>query len=380
MALTRQPSAPPVADPAAAVRTALDEPLRFPALRRALTPEDHVAIVLDERLPRSAELLPPVLDYVREAGIAPAAINLLFDSEEARRGLSESLAQVNGGVKTEVHDPRDRRHLSYLATTKRGRRVYLNRTAVDADQLIVLSSRRFDPLLGYSGSEAALYPALSDEATREEMFGKLTMSPPGEKPWAVRVEATEVAWLLGAPFMLQVIEGEGESLAHVLGGLTDTSADGERLLNARWRVTAEQAADTVIAGLSGDPAGHDFADLARAMACAARVVKPNGRIVVLSQAAPPLAGGAELMRQSESPDAALDLLQKQPPPDVAAAFQWANSARQAAVYLLSGLPSEVAEELFTTPLEHAGQVRRLLTSSGSCLFLPDAHKTLAVVA
>jgi hypothetical protein len=46
---------------------------------------------------------------------------------------------------------------------------------------------------------------------------------------------------------------------------------------------------------------------------------------------------------------------------------------------MSALPTEVAEELFTTPLENPRQVQRLLESNGTCVFLPDAHKTLAVV-
>jgi hypothetical protein len=43
------------------------------------------------------------------------------------------------------------------------------------------------------------------------------------------------------------------------------------------------------------------------------------------------------------------------------------------------LPAQTAEELFTVPLEQAGQVQRLLGSAASCLFLADAHKTMAVV-
>jgi hypothetical protein len=45
---------------------------------------------------------------------------------------------------------------------------------------------------------------------------------------------------------------------------------------------------------------------------------------------------------------------------------------------LSGLSGEVAEELFATPLDHAGQAQRLV-GEGSYLVLGDAEKTLAVV-
>src|SRR5262249_8927796 len=148
----------------------------------------------------------------------------------------------------------------------------------------------------------ALYPALSDEATLQDYWKHLSMKAPGATPWPLRKEASEVAWLLGAPFLVQVIEGAGAEVAHVLGGPGATSAAGQRLLDARWRVEVEAAADVVVAGVGGDPAGHRFADLARALACAARVVKPGGRIALLSGGGPALGAGADLLRQAEDPE------------------------------------------------------------------------------
>jgi nickel-dependent lactate racemase len=375
----REPPAPPLLDPAAAVRASLETPLGFPALRRALTPDDHVVIVYDESLPRLPELLAPVLEHVAQAHVSPAAITLLCSQSLSSQQWLQELPEAFRGIHVEVHDPTDRRHLSYLATTRQGRRLYLNRTAVDADQLVVLARRRFDPLLGYSGAAGALYPALSDEATRKELWGRLTLAVPGDKPWPVRREAEEVAWLLGAPFMVHVIEGAADSLTHVVSGLAETGNEGLRLLNARWRVQVKAPlADIVIASLTGDARRHTFADMAAALACAARVVKPQGRIVLLTRAEPGLAAGADMLREAEMPAEALEQLHRSLPADMAAAFQWASAAGQASIYLLSGLPAETAEELFATPLDHAGQAQRLVGSGKSCLFLTDAHKTMAV--
>jgi hypothetical protein len=188
-----------------------------------------------------------------------------------------------------------------------------------------------------------------------------------------------VAWLLGAPFLVQIVEGSGEEIVHVLAGLADSSGEGQQLLDARWRQTVSGPADTVIASVSGNPDRQDFLDLARALACAARVVQPNGRIVLVSQAAPRLGPGAELLRQAQDPGRGLALLRQHTPRDMAAAFQWASAAERAQIYLLSGLPEQTAEELFAVPLEDAGQVQRLLSGGGSCLLLEDAHKALAVL-
>jgi nickel-dependent lactate racemase len=376
----RQPAAPALSDPAAAVRAALESPHGFPALRLALTPDDHVAVVVEERLPHFVELLTAVLEHVRRAGVSAAAITLLCPpSSSANQAWLEDLPEEFQDVHVEVHDPADRRHLSYLATTKHGRRVYLNRTVVDADQVVVLAGRTHDPWHGPTGAEAALYPALSDRATLQAADGGLAHEPGGLTPAALRREAAEVAWLLGAPFLVQVIEGAGDEVAHVVAGPLAAAALGQRLLEERWRVGVEKPADTVLAALSGDPGRHDFADLARALAAAARVARPGGRIILLSQAAPALGPGAELLRQAEDPEAAVALLEKQRPPDLAAALLWAGAVRKAHLYLLSGLPQETAEELFTTPLDHPGQVQRLLESDGTYLVLADAHKVMTVL-
>ena len=374
----RDAPAPALADPATALRAALEKPLGFPALRRALTPDDHVAIVLDEQLPCLAELLTAVLEHVTEAQVSPETITILCQPSMSSLAWLDELPDVFQEVHVEIHDPTDRRRLAYLATTRQGRRLYLNRTAVDADQLIVLSRRRFDPLLGYTGSEGVLFPGFSDDATRKEMLGRLSLAVPGPKPWPVRREAEEVAWLLGAPFMIQVIEGEGDSLAHVICGLAETGSEGLRLLNARRRIQVDRLADTVIVSLTGDPRRHTFADMAEALACASRVVKPQGRIVLLSRAEPALGAGAESLREANDPAQALKQLRDSLPADMAAAFQWASAAERASLYLLSGLPMATAEGLFATPLEHAGQVQRLVSSGKSCLCIADAHKTMAV--
>jgi nickel-dependent lactate racemase len=376
--LRRQAPAPLLADVGAAVHAALETPIGFPPLRRALTPDDHLAIVVDETLHDIPGLLVPLLQYLVGAHVAPGAITLLCQAAAAHPWREQLPAEFRD-VHLVEHDPGNRKKLSYLATTRQGRRIYIDREAVDADQVIVVSRRFYDPLLGHGGAEGALFPALSDRDTQQGVLDRLSPAAPGQSSWPLQREAAEVTWLLGAPFFLQVIEGPGGAPVRVLGGLIDTGAEGERLLDAQWRVEAGQAADVVVAEVGGAPETQTFADLAAALLSASRVVKPDGTIIVLSGAAPELGPGAQLLRQVDTPDEALALLRKQKPPDAPAAFAWASAARRAKVFLLSRLPTEIAEELFTVPLENADLAQRLL-GSGKVLYLPDAEHTLAVLA
>ena len=222
LAVHRQPPVPPLAHLAAVVRAAVEAPLGFPALRRALTPDDHVAVVIDESLPHLGQLLAPLLEHISSAGVAPEAITLVSTKPAADQGWLEDLPDAFEEVRIEVHDPKERKDLAYLATTRRGRRIYLNRTVVDADQLVVLGRPDVDPLFRRGGA-GLLYPALGDEAACDELA---TLRNGAQ---ALRQEAAEIAWLLGAPFLVQVVEGMGDNLAHVITGPVDTSDEGVRL-------------------------------------------------------------------------------------------------------------------------------------------------------
>jgi nickel-dependent lactate racemase len=369
-----------LADPAAAVRAALEGPHAFPPLRRALTPDDRVVIVLDEELPHLAELLVPLLEHIHSAGVSPESITLLCPPPASRQAWIDDLPDDFQDVHVEVCDPDDRRRMAYLATTHQGKRLYLNRTLVESDQIVVLSGRRYDPLLGYSGAEGSLYPALSDRETRQEMSERVNLGVPEASPWPVRRAATETAWLLGAPFFVQVIESAGDGVAQVVAGTAESSLEGQRVLDANWRRSVPRLADLVIAGVSGDPSRHSFADLAAALACAARVVQPGGRIALLTQAEPVLGPEANLLRGADDPREILRQLHNKQTVELAPVLRWAAAAVQAHLNLLCALPDDRVEELFATPLHEAREVQRLIDAGGTCLFLPDAHKMLALVA
>src|SRR5262249_2831153 len=105
----------------------------------------------------------------------------------------------------------------------------------------------------------------------------------------------------------------------------------------------------------------------------------NGRIVLLSEASPAASPATALLRDADDASTALAEIRRRSDFELRAAWQWATVAEQHRIFLLSGLPDEVAEELFAVPLQNLGQGQRLVAASTSCLFLEDAHKTLALV-
>jgi nickel-dependent lactate racemase len=378
VALQRALIAHPTRSPGELVRDALENPYEFEAMRRAMTPDDHVTIVLDTGLSHVSAMLAAVLDHLRSAGVQLDAVTILTAPESSQTWIDE-LPDEYADVRTEIHDPTDRQRLAYLATTSAERRVYLNRTLVDADFTIVLSGRGYDPLTGYAGAEAAIFPALSDEEAIQSVAGEFHMKAPGQEPWPVREEATEILWLLGTPFLVQAIEGEGGTVADVVAGLPPSSAEGIRRQDERWRATVAEEPDTAVVAIGDTSDRVTFLDIAKCAACAARVVRKGGRIAILTKAAPDLGSGAQLLRSLEGPTGARRLLAKAKPEDWAACLLWIFAAKNHHIYLASGYPDDVAEELFTTPIRTASEVQRLIDGGEKVLIIPDAHKSMVTL-
>jgi nickel-dependent lactate racemase len=379
--LTRQePPQGQSRSPRELLREALEHPLELNVpLRRALTPDDRVVLVVDEQLPSLAELVTELVEHLQSAGVKPAAITVLVPPEGGRGQWLADLPDEIGDIRVETHDPEDPPRFAYLATSAAGRRVYLNRTLVDADFIIVLTGRGYDPSCGYRGAANSLFPVFSNGETRASFVGQFQARTLTRYP-AMAKEAEEISWLIGMPFLIQVIEGVSDQIEEIVAGLPDCADEGIRRQDARWRATVASRAETVIAAVSGDPQRIDFAALAWAVATAARVVQPDGRIVLLTTAAPELAEGAEILRQAEDPAAAERMMRKRKPDDWPASSLWTFAAKQARLMVAAGWPDDLIEDLFATPLRHVAELQRLIDAADSLLILQDAHKLMVDLA
>jgi nickel-dependent lactate racemase len=368
----REPTAPPSVGHRELMRAALQHTIGMNApLCRAVTPDDHAVIVVDESLPHVGELVGELLAHLAGGGLQPALVTLLVPAPSGPQTWIDDLPEEFGDVHIEIHDPTDPKKLAYLATTKAGRRVYLNRTLVEAEFVVVFSGRRFDRTTGYTGAEVALFPALSNTETQAE-FAKAASADRSK----LRAEATLVAWQLGSPVFVQAIEGPGDTLADVVVGLPESSLEGVKRQNARWRGTVASRADLVIAAVGSAPERVTFHDLTLALTRSRNVASADGRLVLLTDAAPTLDAAGQRLRQSDDVTEAVKALSDGKKSD---AYRWAKTAKQAHVYVASGWQEDVVEELFATPITTAAELQRLIEVAERVIVIPDAHKSYVEV-
>jgi nickel-dependent lactate racemase len=356
-------------------REALEGPLNFPPLRQMVVPGDRVAIALDDSLGDFQGELQGILEILAECGVDAEEATVIstahaipVDSHELPRGLA-----------FEVHDPGDSSSLAYLATTKSGRRIYLNRRLTDADVVIPVGRLGFDPVLGYRGPWSVLFPGLSDRDTLTELRSLLPEDPHGRVAPRPRLdEEFEVSWLLGTQFQLGVVPGS-TGVARFVAGLAEAVRDqGIQEVQRFWTFRPPTRAECVLVGVGAPGRQTEIGELVEGLVTASRVVQHGGRIVALSRAMGPL--GPSLQRLIDAGDvkeARAALRGHDDDPDSITGRQLARVLSWADVYLLSGLDRQTTEDLLMIPLERAEDARRLVGRSGTCLVIGRAEWTRA---
>lgn len=376
---------PPAPDAIDNLRTELDfelsDPLDFPPLDQAAVPGDRVILALDRRTPQAETVVAAVWEKLAARGVDPDGFNIVRPAGNLR--LPDPRNELPKGVRDGVglidHNPADESACAYLATTAGGERIYLNRALAEADLLITAGAMRFDTLLGYRGTNSAIYPDLSNiEAIRRmQGQGHRELDPDNERP--LRTIVDEIGWLLGALFTIQLIPSAGGGAANVLAGSCESVfRAGRKLLEDYWRIELDERAEIVVMSIDGadDGAGTGWEQIGAALATGRNLVAPGGRIVILSEVDAVEGDGLSIIRGSYEPGDAVRPLRDAAPADLVPATQLAAAADWARVYLLSGLDQGLVEDLFMIPLGSEAEATRLLTSNEDhCLFLESAQNT-----
>jgi hypothetical protein len=361
-----------------AVGDALEHPRDFPPLRQMIVPGDQVTIALDPEIPEWRSVLDALVAILGQAGVEPGSITVLAPT--ACPSGCDGIVCKGGTVA--VHDPDDRAGIAYLASTKEGRRVYLNRLLTDADVVVPVGLLRHDADSGHRGPWSLLFPGLSDRQTMQSLRDRAGgHSAGGQRRREARLEeSSEVGWLLGAQFAVGIVPGATGLLEVIAGCDAAVRETGIASIERHWTVEVPSRAEVVIAGVGGPRSAATLEDLSTALETARGLVQHGGKIVVLSRAAGPIGPALRRLTEADDPREAIAALRGLEDHDdypiarrIALASDWAD------LFVCSGLDPDVAEGLAIAPLERPEQARRLAMNAGSVTFLSRAELTQARV-
>jgi nickel-dependent lactate racemase len=397
-ALLADLSKPPTAiisDPAAAVAAALEDPLDFPPLAAAAVPGDRVVLAIERAVPQAEAVVAGIVSVLLESGVCPSDLTIVF-GESGAAGDPDPTALLPEDVRREIavqsHDGSKTTELAYLAATRDGRPLYINRRLCDADVVVPIGSVRLEAQPDYIGVYGGLFPGFADRQTRRRF------ALPAAAKWTMhqrqrRAEAAEAAWLLGVQFTVQVVPGGSDALLHVLAGEAASVAQrGQQLCRIAWQRSVASRASLVVAAVEGGPQHQTWENVGRALYAAARVATADGDIVVCSnlrrepgpllrRAAAPYVPDFEHLYSEEEETA--DETGLPPAHDAGeealSACMLSDLLEHNRVYLLSGLEEDVVEDLGLAYVDEPDDISRLAARHDSCILLASAQYAIPSV-
>jgi nickel-dependent lactate racemase len=369
------PSVGTAESPAALVRAAVAQPLGYPPLSQSILPGDRVTIALDPELPQLVIVADELLRDLLSAGVEPSQITMLVARSQQRDQLHAAWSDAwRSEMQLIVHDADDETTHAYLAATREGLPVYLNRAIGDADVFLPVGVQHLETALRNRGVHGGWFPAFSNLETQ------LRHQSPGNLAWQAHArrrqqETAEAAWLLGVRLIVQVLPGPEGSVAGVwCGDAEEVSRAASSACRQLWLQEVDRPAELVIAMIDSAASEQSWSQFAQALSTAARAVVDQGVIVLWTElSADPGPALKSLATFEASEDEQRLGLLKQRSADATAAKIIADSLDRCRIYLHSRLEDAVVEEIGLGPLHDVQELQRLADSAGSCLVINSAQ-------
>lgn len=388
------PALSPAPDPRAAVRQALAEPVGdFDWAHRGRIASVAIAVNDKTRPVPHEHLLPPLLERVAGLGVPDDAITIVIAvgghppmvSAEFVTVIPASILSRHRVVSHDAERPDD---LIELGTTKRGTPIVVNRQYVGADLKIVVGTIEPHQFAGFSGGVKTAAIGLAGPETINANHSLMTHPDAQVATYATnpaRQDIEEIGALIEVDLALNGIVNQDRQLVEAIAG--DPAAvmeHGAPIVRRRCLVSTTKTYGLVIASPGGHPKDINVYQSQKAVAAAARIVRPGGTIVVAA-ACPEGAGSRhyeEWMAGKESSSAVIDAFRAEGfRVGPHKAFQLARDTERARLIVCSHMPPSLARRLlldvepdFQTAVDAALQE---LGIAEPIAVLPHAASTIA---
>ncbi len=309
-----------LADPDAAVRTAIAAPMGRLPLREMVRAGQKAAIVVSDvtRPVPNQLILPPILETLEEGGVRRDDITIVVGTglhrasrpDEHVRFLGEAILSRYRVVD---HDARDQSTHVFCATGPRTVGVWLNREYLNADLRIVTGFVEPHLFAGYSGGGKAVLPAIAgaDEIMANHdarMIGHPKAAWCSTEGNPIFEQMRDVALKTDPSFIVNVTLDEEKRMTGVFAGELRAAHDAAIAQAARQAVRPiPHLFDIVVATNMGYPGDLVLYQAVKGMSVAAQACATGGSILLVAECREGVGGPeyVELMSSESSPGALL---------------------------------------------------------------------------
>ncbi len=282
---------PALADPAAAVRAALEAPLGSPALRELVRPGMRVGVVFSDitRPAPNPLLLKAALEVLDTVpGLEVTLFNALGTHRpnteaELRTMLGDAVFERRRIVQNNAFEPATQVR---VGLTSKGHETWLNAELMRCDLKILTGFIEPHLFAGFSGGGKAVMPGMAGQRT---VLGNHDAGMVGHPKaiWGVThgnpvwEEVREVAGQAGRLFLINVTLNRDKSVTGVFAGDLDRAhAAGCAFVTRSAMAAVDRLFDIVVTTNSGYPLDINLYQSVKGMRAAERIVRPGGAIII----------------------------------------------------------------------------------------------------
>jgi nickel-dependent lactate racemase len=295
------------------IQEALAHPVNSARLCELVHPGERVAVIIPDvtrAWQKTDKYLPYIVAELNKGGVGDA--DILFVSalgthrkqtkEEQRLLLGDKLAERFTVLD---HDSTDKENLVYKGKTTFGTPVWLNRTVMECDHVILTGGIVYHFLAGWSGGRKYVLPGISSYETVMANHA-LSLNPQrGEGPHPnvrsgnaegnmIHLDMLEAASFVRPTFLFNVVTAENRIAGAVAGHYISAHEKGCRLVDAIDGVTISEKADLVIASAGGSPKDINLYQSIKTLINAREATKPGGAMIIMTEAAEGLGGDQDV--------------------------------------------------------------------------------------
>jgi lactate racemase len=358
---------PGLPDERAAFDIAIRAPTGTPPLRELAKPSDTVAIVIaDITRPSPSERLVPWI-MADLAHVPRQNFVIVNGTGSHRANTREELARMLGeevvaATRVVNHDAFDDATLTQLGRTSYGGDIWLNNDYLRADVRIATGFIEPHFFAGFSGGPKGIVPGVAGIKTIMHLHNAQMIGHP-KSTWAllegnpIQGEIREAVAMAPPQFMINVaLNSKRQITALWAGHYIKAHEVGCRFVAEHATRPLEEPFDVVISTNSGYPLDQNLYQTVKGMSAAARIVKPGGAIIAVSECSdglPDHGNFRQLLQMRRTPQELLEMIEA---PGFELYDQWEAQSqaivqRKAEVYLYSSLASETVRNAMLTPID-----------------------------
>jgi lactate racemase len=373
------------------------------AVLSSFRPGEKVVVVTSDitRYTGSEVYLPLLVERLNLQGVADGDIEILIalgiHRKQTEHEHQRILGPLFGRIRVSDHECDDHDALTVIGTTSNGIKVSINRTAVEADHLILTGTIGFHYFAGFGGGRKSVLPGISSrKACMASHFAVLNPGEgSGKNPLAVTgnlegnpVHRTMVeGCALAKPaFILNtVLTADKRIIAAFAGDWREAHEAGCRFYLERFAYPLAEKGDLVVASCGGFPKDINLIQAHKSMEYAAQALKDGGVMILLAECRDGFGNGTFFNwfrhKRLEEFETAL---RAQYEINGQTAYSLLQKAQRFRIILVSQFPAQQVEAMGMVPAQSLDDAMRLasalLPEKWRCHLMPEAGSVLPVTA